>query len=282
MNLETIDLYQYFGIEKPDNAGGILTCYTHEISEEYNFNTYRPAMLVLPGGGYEFCSDREAEPIAIEFFAKGFNSFVLDYSTKNTSKVEYPYQLIEGCMAIAFIRENFERFRVNIEKVCAVGFSAGGHLCAMLATLTGEKVVGDFLKEKASLCRPDAVILSYPVITWGEFANVPTYDNLCGDREDLKDYLSLQNRVDKNSVPAYIWTTYEDTCVPCENSLYMALAYRKAGVPFELHIFESGEHGASLANKEVKFPVPAIAVWTDLANTWLKDRGFSIIEKENK
>lgn len=280
MILERIDLYQYFGIEKPANAQGVLTCYIHQISQEYNLNTYRPAMLVIPGGAYWFCSDREAEPIALEFLQKGFNAFVLNYSTKNSSQVEYPYQLLEGCMAVAFIRENAERFRVNKNKVCAVGFSAGGHLTAMLATLTGEKVVGDFLKEKASLCRPDAVILSYPVISSGEFAHGGSFDNLCGDREQLKEYLSLENKVDKDSVPAFIWSTYNDDLVPCENSLIMALAYKKAGVPFELHIFEPGAHGLSLATEEVNSPLPAVAVWTDLATTWLKNRGFSNIEKE--
>ena len=144
----------------------------------------------------------------------------------------------------------------------------------MLATLTGEKVVEEFLKDKALLCKPDAVILSYPVISSGEFAHMGSFDNLCGDREQLKEYLSLENRVDKDSVPAFIWSTYNDDLVPCENSLLMALAYKKAGVPMELHIFEHGEHGLSLATEEVNSPLPAVAVWANLAATWLKNRGF--------
>ena len=278
MKVDTINLYDYFGIEKPVGYGngGVLTCYLHEVSEEYSINKSRPAIVVIPGGGYGFCSDRENEPIALEFLSKGFNCFSLIYSVKGNSSVEYPYQLLEGCMAIAYIRENAEKLSVNPEKVCAIGFSAGGHLCAMLATLTGEKVIKDFLGERARLCRPDAVILSYAVITFGEYAHKGSFDNLCGENEELKEYLSLENRVDKNSVPAFIWSTYEDTCVPCENSLYMALAYRKAGVPMELHVFEKGWHGLSLANSEVNAPQPATSKWVKLAQIWLENRGFVV------
>ena len=283
MVITTVNLYDYFGVEKPEglSTGGVLTCYLHEISDEYCVNKVRPAMLVIPGGGYGFCSDRENEPIALEFLSKGFNAFTLIYSIKGNSDLEYPYQLLEGCMAIAYIRENAEKFSVNAQKICSIGFSAGGHLCAMLATLTGEQVVKDFLKEKASLCRPDAVILSYPVITGGEYAHRGSFKNLCGEREDLFESLSLEKRVNKDSVPAFIWSTDEDVSVPCENSLKMALAYRKAKVPMELHVFANGQHGLSLATSEVNTPVPSVAVWVDLAITWLTNRGFVIQVKEN-
>ena len=283
MEIKKINLYDYFGVEKPESltTGGVLTCYLREVSDEYSENKVRPAMLVIPGGGYGFCSDRENEPIALEFLSKGFNVFSLIYSIKGNSDVEYPYQLLEGCMAIAYIRENAEKFSVNSQQICSIGFSAGGHLCAMLATLTGEQVVKDFLKDKASLCRPDAVILSYPVITWGEYAHVGSFKNLCGQREDLFESLSLEKRVNKDSVPAFIWSTDEDASVPCENSLQMALAYRKAKVPMELHIFAKGQHGLSLATSEVKTPAPSVAVWIDLAITWLTSRGFVMKEKEN-
>lgn len=277
MKVERIDLYEYFGKQKPCGAEAFLTAYLHEVSAEYSSNRMRPAMLIIPGGAYCHCADTEAEPIAIEFLSKGFNTFVLNYSVKDHSNVEYPYQLLEGCMAIAYIRENTKNLAVNPEKICSAGFSAGGHLCAMLATLTGEGVVKEFFNEKASLCRPDAVVLSYPVISSElDAGRSDSIKMLCGDREDLQAYLSLEKRVDKNSVPAFIWSTAEDKAVLCDNSLLMALSYKKAGVPFELHVFEKGEHGLSLATEEVCKPLPANAVWVEMALTWLKNRGFKV------
>lgn len=281
MEINKIDLYEYFNIEKAQDAKGYLIAYLHETSNEYCVDKTRPATLVIPGGAYGFCSDREAEPVALNFLSKGHNSFVLYYSTKGSSNVEYPYQFLEGCMAVAYIRENAEKFSICDENICAVGFSAGGHLCAMLATLTGENVVKDFLKDKARLCRPNAVILSYPVITSGEFAHERSFNNLCGDREQLKEYLSLEKRVDKDSVPAYIWSTCEDASVPCENSLLMALAYKRAGVPFELHVFEKGIHGLSTCTEEVNTPLPDNEIWIDMAVTWLENKGFRIKKKGN-
>ena len=230
-------------------------------------------MLIVPGGGYSFCSEREREPIANYYIAEGFQSFTLDYSV---APVKYPQQLIEGCMAVAFIKENAEKFYVDKNHVATIGFSAGGHLAGMLATITGEQVVKDALGDRANLTRPDAVILAYPVITFGEFAHKGSADNLCGDNNDLKEYLSLEKRVDKNSSPAFIWATANDGGVPSENSLMMAMAYKKNNVPFELHVFENGAHGLSLANEEVDAVNVPVQAWKGACATWLKSRGFVI------
>lgn len=278
MKVETIDLYEYFKIERPQGGAGYLTAYIINQSKEFCPNRLRPAMLILPGGGYVFCSDRENEPIAIEFLSKGFNAFALLYSVSpQNNKIRYPYQLIEACMAVAFIRENATKYNISPDHIASVGFSAGGHLCAMLATLYKEKVVKDFLGDKANLCRLDGVVLSYPVISSGEYAHEGSFNALCGDDDELRKYLSLEERVDENSVPAFIWATVDDNAVPSENSMLMAMAYKKAGVPFELHIFESGRHGLSLANEEVIAPNAAVSKWLDLVNNWLNNRGFKII-----
>ena len=279
MEIKKVDLYEYFGLKRPCNAAGFLTAYIHGVSKEVNLNRKRPAMLINGGGGYDFVSFREMEPVAIEFLSKGYNAFTLDYSVNPLS---FPVQLIEGCMAVAYIRKNAEELGVIPDKIAAVGFSAGGHFTAMLATLFDRIEVKDALKEMATLCKPDAVVLSYPVITAGEKAHRRSIDNISGKREDLYPILSLENVVTENSVPAFIWTTVNDTCVPSENALYMALAYKKAGVPFELHMFEKGDHGISLATKEVdvardpKRNSSSIKKWTELADSWLKERGFII------
>lgn len=275
MITKTIDLYKYFNIEKPETAKGILDCYIVEKFAEFCPNRIRPAMLVIPGGGYRYCSKREKQAVAINFISKGYQAFCLEYSTVTIS---YPYQLLEACMATAYIRENAEEFGIDVNHIGAVGFSAGGHLCGMLATLFDLPVIKDFLKEKASLCRPDAVILSYPVIVSGEFEHKGSLDVISGNDAELREFLSLEKRVKENSVPAFIWSTNEDEAVPCENSFKMAWAYRMAKIPFELHIFEIGGHGLSLATKETVPENITISKWIDLAETWLKNRGFEIID----
>ena len=277
MKTEIIDLYSYFNVKKPDGAKGTLTTYVLDNSEELSMNRVRPAMLVIPGGAYAMCSFREAEPIAIQYLAAGFCSFVLDYSV---SPVCYPCQLLEGVMAIIYIRENAKKLHVDTEHVCAVGFSAGGHLTGMLATMWDEKEVKDILGDRIKLARPDGVILSYPVISSKEIAHKGSIQNLTGNREELYPKFALEDRVNENSVPAFIWTTADDTCVPAENSLVMACAYKKYNVPFELHVFPSGNHGLALAMEETAtcnhHCNGSAAQWLDLTKVWLKGRGFVI------
>ena len=152
MKTEVIDLYEYFKIKRPENGIGYLYTYVQERFEEFSADRVRPAMVVIPGGGYAMTSDREGEAIAIAYLTKGFNSFVLKYSVK---PVAYPYQLIEGCMAIAYVRENAEKLGIDKDLIAAIGFSAGGHLVISLAEFSST----DFLKplgivSKVSL-RPD-------------------------------------------------------------------------------------------------------------------------------
>lgn len=272
MRTERIDLYDYFKVERPEGAQGYLTTL---LLDEYNFveGRLRPAMLVIAGGGYAGVSQREKEPVAMKFLAEGFHCFILDYSVE---PVSFPCQLIEGAMAMAYIRKNAKKLGIDNSHVSAVGFSAGGHLCCMLATMFNAPELYDTLGKDAEHCRPDAVILSYPVITSGEYANKWSIDNITGKDESLYERMSLENQVTINSSPAFIWTTVDDNCVPMENSLYIAKAYKKNGVPFELHVFESGRHGLSIAEQETNIVNEPVSKWVGLAMTWLKNRGFVI------
>jgi acetyl esterase/lipase len=280
MITERIDVYQYFGLQRKEGASGYLNTYIHALSKEYNEFRIRPAMVICPGGGYGFRSDRENEPIALKFMVEGFNSFTLEYSIEPFG---YPTQLVECAMAVAYIKENAEKLSVDKDHVSVVGFSAGGHLAGSLATLFKDKFVVEYLKDKAELARPDAVILSYPVITTKKETHGGTARVVSNGKQDIREYMSLEDRVTKDSVPAFIWATVDDGCVPCENSLMMASAYKKNGVPFELHIFESGVHGLSLCTREtartdddelINAPVEK---WFKMSMTWLKNRGFKII-----
>ncbi len=274
MKVEKIDLYAYFNIKRPKNAQGYLTTYVLDNIVEARL---RPAMLVFGGGGYQFVSPREQEPVALKYMQRGFNAFVMQYTTANDCNACFPTQLIEGAMAVAYIKKNAKSLNVDENHVGAIGFSAGGHMCGMMATMFDAPEIKEALKEDAKYARLDAVVLSYPVITSGEKAHRDSFVNLSGNNPELFERLSLEKNVTENSVPAFLWTTGTDTTVPTENTLYMALAYRQKGVPFELHVFEKGLcHGLSIATKEVGYDDQPIQAWVDLSLTWLEARGFVI------
>lgn len=273
---ETIDLYKYFGVERPRGGSGYLTTYVWDVYDGFS-GKKRPAMLVIPGGAYSFVSNREGEPVALAWLNKGYNSFVLNYSV---APISYPYQLCEACMAIAYVRENAEKYSVDKNHVAAVGFSAGGHLCGTLATIYDDENVSKLIGKREVSYRPDAVILSYAVAynSHGE-----TFNNISAGDVELKKYLDLTQRVAKESSPAFIWHTRRDDCVPVDNAIKLASAYNVVGVPFALHIYDKGYHGLSLATKEVidapedGYLSEDVSSWVDLAYIWLKNSlGFKI------
>ncbi len=279
-----IDLYDYFKISKPDGARAELTCYLRDNSIEINPNRKAPAMLVIPGGGYGMVSDREGEPIAIAYLNAGFSAFVLRYSI---APVRYPNQLVEAVMAMAYIRINAKEFHIDENMVSAIGFSAGGHLCGMLATIPDCEDVKDVFSAPVPT-KPNAVVLSYPVITSANKAHIGSFDNLCGEGNlELQRKLDISNLVNENSAPAFIWATYNDNVVPVRNSLVVANAYEKAGVKFSIHVWGNGQHGLSVANKTVygvsdgKYSAienasKSVGKWVNLSIEWLEEIGIGI------
>ncbi|MBQ3235010.1 MAG: alpha/beta hydrolase [Clostridia bacterium] len=281
MITERINLYEYFGIEKPANARGDLAIFNPGRYREYGINRKRPAVLIMPGGGYEYTSEREAEPVAFKFLAEGYVSFILYYSV---APAKYPQAFQEAAMAMVYIRENAEKLGVIPDKTMAIGFSAGGHLCGCLATLTSESVL-DFLGDKKKLAKPDACALMYPVITSGVKSHGGSIMKISGGDKELMELLSLEKRVTKDSVPAYIFSTNMDSTVPSKNALLMACAYEENGVPFTLHILERGHHGLSVnditsdtpENLELRSSTTPANYndWMGQLFTWLNERGFT-------
>lgn len=235
----------------------------------------RPAVIVVPGGAYFFTSDREADPIALKFLAEGYHVFVLRYSVMPD---RYPTSLLQLAGLIAHIRQNAAAYHVRPDAIAVCGFSAGGHLSASSGILWNEPVIAETLGIENRMARPDAMILSYPVITSGEFAHRYSFECLLGENytdEALRGSVSLENRVDDTTPPAFLWHTFADELVPLENSLLLAGALRRAGVPFELHVFPEGIHGLSLANELTQTDgnpaqiVPGAQQWMDLCLNWL-------------
>lgn len=240
-----IELKKYYGV-----AGGRLTPYTIDCPTS-DKNWRRPAVIVVPGGAYEHVSKREGAPVACRFLAGGFQAFVLEYLVAPDG-VRYPEQLHELAASIDYIKGHADEFHINKDEIFIVGFSAGGHLTASLAV--DYTAVPNIVGEKLD-CNVTAVGLGYPVIS-AHLGHSRSHDNLLSgctdaDKEALKEYLNLDSAVNRNTLPAFIWTTAEDKCVPAINSIMFALALAENGIKYELHVYPEGDHGSSTCDGEV-------------------------------
>lgn len=236
----------------------------------------RPLILICPGGGYEFLSDREGESIAFKFNSFGYHAAVIYYSI---APVTYPTQLLEVSAAVKYFKDHAEEYHIDPDRIAIYGASAGGHAAADYATGYFRDEVTSVLKVSSDYLKPAGMILAYPVITSGPFAHRGSFDNLLGELKNDKkmlEYLSIENRITKETPPAFIWHTFPDGCVPVENSLLLAEAMKKENIPFELHIFPSGDHGLGLADEITLSPNrteinKGAAQWIDLCCVWLND-----------
>lgn len=227
-----------------------LTTYIHDVLPELQIEKRR-AIIVCPGGGYQFLSDREGEPVALQYFAAGLNVFLLKYSISDKAVNSAP--LIEAALAMLHIRNNAQAYHIDPDYVFITGFSAGGHLAASLCTMWKDEAVANAIGGELSILKPTAGVLCYPVITGGPFAHRGSIDTLCGyDSLGTEGAMhwSLENRVDSDTSPAFIWHTFNDTCVPIQNTILYITAMAKYGIPFEYHVYPDGVHGLALCNKE--------------------------------
>ena len=210
----------------------------------------RPCIIVAPGGAYCFLSPTEGEIIADRFFACGYNAFVLSYTTDLTSSQPLKRQPMEDISrAIRLIRSKAEELHIIPDQLAICGFSAGGHLCASICVHHMDVVDPDAALQQYSN-RPDAAILSYPVITSGTYTHEQSMRALLGAHpgEAELDYAANERNVSTQTPPCFLWHTMTDASVPVENSLLFADACKKNGVPYALHLFSDGPHGLSTAD----------------------------------
>ncbi len=246
MELTFVDLYKYWGRERPSGAAGWLQCYLQRTPVAVSTCRLRPGVLVIPGGGYSHVSEREAEPVALRFLCGGYCAFVLNYSV---SPLRFPVQLQEAAMAMGYIRQNAAHLGVDPAMVAAVGFSAGGHLCGMLGTLFDAPEVASI--GTGAQLRPDALGLCYPVaVSWGA-THEGSFENLCGGDDALRHRLSLDHLVRPDMPPVYLWHTRDDEAVPCRNTVVFAQTIEAAGVPMAMRLYLHGKHGLSTADAQV-------------------------------
>ena len=234
----------------------------------------RPAVLVCPGGGYVYCSPREAEPVALSYAARGFHAFVLRYSVSKDAAGFTPLEEVDW--AIGYIREHAAQWHIDPEKIAVCGFSAGGHLALASGVLAKN--------------RPNAMILGYPATS---APNIPGGDfllKILEGRDDVTDAdaekYDLIQKVTADTPPMFLAATAEDFLTAfC--SLPLVNAYARLGKPYEVHIFQYGPHGYSLANEVTAdgsqaMLEPAFAQWQELSVQWLhKTFGKPVFTEKN-
>lgn len=257
-------------------AVGNLYTYFLDSSIEMRPDEKRPVILMCPGGGYEMTSDREAEPMAMQFLAMGYHVAVLRYSV---CPVRYPAALLQVAESVLYLKEHADEYHIDPEKIVVQGCSAGGHLAANYGIAWNSPFLTKLMgmeNDPERLCVA-GLLLCYPVITSGEKAHEESFRNLLGEQyEEKKEELSLENQVTPDTPPTFLWHTATDETVPVENSLYFFQACLQQGVSAELHIYPVGGHGLSLANEET-CRANGIGVqkecqsWIGLAQTWVEE-----------
>lgn len=256
------------------DAQAKLYGYVIDNSPEIDMRRTRPAVLIIPGGGYEMTSDREAEPIALKLVAAGYHAFVLRYSVW---PAVYPTALLQAANAMTLIRAHAGQWHVDPTAITVAGFSAGGHLAANLATTAGDEALRAHGHDPDAT-RPNGLMLAYPVLTSGEYAHRGSFDHLLGKRKDdpaMLEELSIERHVDAATPPTFLWHTITDDVVPVENSLMMIEACHRAGVTIEAHLYPHGGHGLALGTEETAWKgtegiEPCVQSWMSLFIAWLQ------------
>lgn len=231
MICETFDI-------KNENSQEYARLNTYLISHSDSIKTEtRPLIILCPGGGYWFTSEREGEMLALQFVAAGFHAAILWYSVKPAT---FPTALLELAKSVELVRKHAKEWYVDPDKIVVEGCSAGGHLAASYGVFWHEDFVSNKLQVSKDILKPNGMILSYPVITSGEFAHRGSFNNLLRDQytDEMLEKTSLEKQVNEYVPRAFIWHTYEDTVVPVENSLLFATELRRHHIPVEFHLLK--------------------------------------------
>lgn len=236
-----------------------LTAFIQDVGKEYRNITKRPGVLVIPGGGYMFCSDREAEPVALAYLNAGYDAFILRYTINEVGSWPDPLQDYEDAME--YIINHADEWNLMADKIAVAGFSAGGHLAGAAATIAKHK--------------PAAAILGYAVLN-------EQVDEIATNAPRIVE------EVNYDTCPCFLFAARTDNVVPIHNSIQMMDALDKAGVTFESHIYAYGPHGFSTGDESIQTResafCPRIPNWVKDSIGFLKDvmGDFYVGTAENK
>lgn len=273
MRYQIISLKDHFSYLKEIHSDGSVAAYLQDnLSEMGREDMLRPCLIVCPGGGYQMCSQRESEPIALHFLPEGFQVFVISYSV---SPHRYPTQLLEVAATLELIHKNAKAWHCDVSRIAIMGFSAGGHLAAHYSNCYNCPDVRTVFPESKPV---QATLLCYPVITAEDaWSHKGSFDHLTGHMKRTPEenaLFSCEKMVSSRTPPTFLWHTSPDPGVPVMNSLLYAQALTAHHIPFELHIYPQGGHGLSACDQQTLEQVlpehEYVASWLPCARKWLR------------
>ena len=214
--------------------------------ERIDLERKHPAVIILAGGAYWRRSDREKQSVALKFLSQGISPWILEYSV---APRVFPQALGEVLTAVGWLRNHAGEYHIDAENICVCGFSAGGHLAASTGCFWNRDFIQSSLKTPGRLVRPDKLILCYPVISAGRYAHQESICCLLGEegaqKEELRALVSLENQVDEDFPPVFLWHTATDAAVPVQNALLFAMSLADKKIPLEMYVYPDGRHGLS-------------------------------------
>lgn len=229
------------------------------------------AVVVFPGGGYgHLAADHEGDQVARWLNSLGIAAFVVRY--RLGPSYSHPAMLQDAQRAVRTVRHGAARWGIDPARIGVIGFSAGGHLVSTVGTHYDMELEGVGDEVDAMSARPDFMMLIYPVITMQlDHTHRGSRMNLLGAEPtaDLVWTMSSEHQVTPRTPPSFLVHTTDDAAVPVENSLGFYTALRRAGVPVEMHIFQTGRHGFGLAPED-----RVLSTWAGLAERWMEQNGW--------
>lgn len=300
-----IETHALWGDEPTPEKPATYTCYLADAVGEGSREA-RPAVIVCGGGSFKTIAAHEKEPVALEFVNRGYQAFVLEYVTTETGDIAYPAPEADLACMVAAVRANAAAWHVDPARVVVAGFSAGGFVCASLAATWRDGELAAAIGVQPEVIRPDAVVLGYPLldlVAWRAWKTrdpridlrVPKTGGKTG-RDLLNDFfgelaggdftderlaaISPVAHVDRHMPPTFIWCAADDHAVPVTQTYPFAAKLAAEGVAHELHVFDRGGHGPSVANRntwpadvkdaeEFAARQQAVRPWVDLAFRFL-------------
>lgn len=282
--------------------------YTYILDKEISTDVYkkRPAVIIVPGGSYLFTATKEGEAVATRFLSKGYHTFVLRYSTYFKDSIRdlnnpppinkqshYPLQLLELMESIRIIKENADKWYIDIDNIFVLGFSAGGHLTASIGTKWDTPSLLEKFQNitgNTDFFKPKGIVLGYPMLNvenlkmnmienggqTGEFQSRYVNQALFGNKEPSNEQeydLTIKNHVRPDMPPVLLWQTTDDPLTKSVDATEFVLEMIKKEVTCEYHLFEHGKHGLSVSDKTYAKTEDDINVevaeWLNLTFNWL-------------
>lgn len=256
-----------------------LTTYIHDQSEQECFQIEKRPAIIMPGGAYSYLADAEGEPVALTFLKEGYNTFVLRYSVGDDCT--YPEILEEVSLAIWKVRSHAEAWHVDPDAVILMGFSAGACLAAMSATQWNTPGLSERLGLSAEDIKPNAAVIAYaPWDNTNTIQKDPEFYNPEAAKiaKDCTPELDFIHYAGPHMPPLFLWHNRYDKYVPAINPIMIAGKMIEYGLPFELHIFQGGEHGMSVCNNLSSYQgvartrsdeSPGVRMWVPLCVSWI-------------